>query len=138
MIWLLLPAILVAGLLIDLFVLTGANDWSPAWRDPGYTVVPTHWLPALLGSAAVTLGNRVFLKRAITPSAAGLAHEYYHVLHTSWVRYAWSRLTGGVYHLEEEKGAAEYSKLYQHGFELDADSLAWHLVTKVTMRGVHG
>jgi hypothetical protein len=134
MIWLLLIGLLllaVGAVLLDVTVLRRHGSWTPSWRIPGYSVLPNHWLPALLGSAAVTIGTRVLIRWGVTPSAFGLAHEYCHTLRTSWVRYAWSRLTGGTYHLEEELAANEYAGAHHHLFEADSESLAWYLHREV-------
>lgn len=121
----------VGAVVLDLLVLSRHGSWTPPWRTPAYSVVPRHWLPALLGSAAVTIGNRVLIRWGVTPSAFGLAHEYCHTLRTSWVRYAWSRLTGGTYHLEEELAANAYAGANHHRFEADAEALAWYLHREV-------
>jgi hypothetical protein len=120
-------ALLLGFALLDITVLKRHGSYSPSWRVPRYVVLPNHWLPTLLGSDATTIGNRILLRKGVTPSAYLLAHEYGHVLHTSWTRYVWSRLTGGDYHGAEEVAAHAYATLYQADFYRDATALAYHL-----------
>ena len=65
------------------------------------------WPPLL--AAATTMGSTTVFDSGLCPDSVSLAHEWYHVSHTSWLRYLWSftigRLWGDGYWKAEENNA---------------------------------
>jgi hypothetical protein len=63
-------------------------------------------------AAATTIGHTVRFQGGGVPNDASLAHEYFHVLHTSWVRYLLSvtigKLWGDGYADGQERAANAY------------------------------
>lgn len=75
-------------------------------------------------SVATTLDHTTRFQGGGCPDSVSLAHEFYHVLHTSWLRYLLSytlgRLWGDSYWRDEENDANHYGAMH----ETDADFLA--------------
>lgn len=106
---------------LDVFVLARHGSAHPNPKH-NYIVVKDHWLPAVIGSGATTMDDRVLVRRGLPtpPSAKGLAHEFYHTEHTSWLRYA----LVPSYRAGEEAGANAYSAAHWQEFETDARVVA--------------
>lgn len=66
----------------------------------------------LLLSAMTTLGRHTRFNLTYCPDVSSWCHEYYHVIHTSWLRYAISytigRLWNDPYWKNEERAADAY------------------------------
>lgn len=120
-----LVALVVIGAALDVFVLNVRGRIKP---NPAhdYEVMVGHWLPRLLGTGAVTLGRRVFVRWPLIPSASGLAHEYGHVVHTRWWRY----LLSARYRRQEEEFARWFATNQHANFERDAANVAAYLHAK--------
>mgnify|MGYP003661848448 CR=1 FL=1 len=75
------------------------------------------WPPLL--AAATTIGQTTVFDSGLCPDSVALAHEWYHVAHTSWLRYVLSftvgRLWGDDYWRHEESEANLSGQL--HRFE---------------------
>lgn len=118
---------LIAAIVLAVLLLAGwfaLYAWVPGHRyrletlGVRYEVITDHPLPALLGSAATTIGRRVLLRAGIAAqvSAKGLAHELYHVQHTNWLRYVVDRR----YAASEEVKADLYSMAMWQRYEAQA------------------
>ena len=76
-------------------------------------VIDTNWyhIPFIL-AAATTYGKTTLFEVGLVPNAVALAHEYHHVLTTSWLRYVISytigKLWGSTYWKDEEISANAY------------------------------
>ena len=68
------------------------------------------WPPLL--AAATTIGSTTVFDSGLCPDQISLAHEWYHVSHTSWLRYLWSFTVGRIwsdqYWVIEERTANAY------------------------------
>ena len=82
-----------------------------------YTVKCGSSLPKWIGAAATTIGATIRVAPKYCPDAASLAHEYFHVVHTSWIHYLFSvtigKLWGDKYWKNEETSANVYGGLHQ-------------------------
>ena len=74
------------------------------------------WPPLL--AAATTIGHTTVFDSGLCPDSVSLAHEFYHVLHTSWLRYLVSvtigRLWGSDYWRIEESSANLYGTAHMN------------------------
>ena len=74
------------------------------------------WPPLL--AAATTIGHTTVFDSGLCPDSVSLAHEWFHVSHTSWLRYLVSftigRLWGSDYWRLEESGANLYAINHQN------------------------
>ena len=77
--------------------------------------------PVLLAVATTLGASTVFKDNGNCPDAQSCAHEFYHVLHTSWTRYFFpytvGRIWGSTYWHDEEAAADQYEIAHKNDLD---------------------